>query len=186
MFVELGWQSLEERRRIHRLTSAYGCGVFLQPVDAASFFKGLPDTAWVHSINAGSILRSNGSHRIYQPSATQPLYKYSFYSRTIQDWNRLPATATDSQTLEEFVAAIQAPLAAVIFVAPYPEGDGCPILLTRWTVQSTKTPDLFFGRRRRIGDSILLNLHMQQRSMRGCIPHSPPPLTHTHLAPRAP
>ena len=49
---------------------------------------------------------------------TQSAYKYSFYPKIIQDWNRLPATATDSQTLEEFVAAIQTQLAAVIFVAP--------------------------------------------------------------------
>ena len=100
MIAELSWQSLEEGRRIHRLTLLY------------QIQRGLID------INAGSILRSNdkrtrGAHRIYQPSATQPVYKYSFHPRTIQDWNRLPAT-TNNQTLEEFVAAIQTPLAAVI------------------------------------------------------------------------
>ena len=69
-----------------------------------------------------SILRTNdkrtrGGHHIYQPVAPQQVYKYSFYPRTIQEWNRLPATTTDSPTLEEFTAAIQATDAAV-FVAP--------------------------------------------------------------------
>ena len=60
MIAELDWQSREERRRIHRLTLFY------------QIQRGLID------MNAGSILRSNdkrtrGSHRMYQPSATQPV-----------------------------------------------------------------------------------------------------------------
>ena len=105
MIKELGRQSLEERRLIHRLTLLYQIQL------------GLID------INARPILCSNnrctiGAHRIYQPLATQPVYKYSFYPRTIRDWNRLPATATVNQTLEEFVAAIQIPSATITFVTP--------------------------------------------------------------------
>ena len=40
-------------------------------------------------------------------TATQQVYEYSFYPRTIQDWNWLPAATTDSPTLEEFPAAMQ-------------------------------------------------------------------------------
>ena len=33
---------------------------------------------------------------------TKDVYKYSFYPHTISDWNRLPTTVTDVQTLQEF------------------------------------------------------------------------------------
>ena len=43
-----------------------------------------------------------GSQRLRQLQATKDVYKYSFYPRTISDWNRLPTTVTDVQTLQEF------------------------------------------------------------------------------------
>ena len=104
MVRELGWPPLVDRRREHRLTMLY------------KIQRGLVD------INPGPILRTNdrrtrGGNRIYQPAAPQPVYKYSFYPRTIQEWNMLPPTTTDCPTLEEFTAAIRATDAAV-FVAP--------------------------------------------------------------------
>ena len=83
MINELSWQSLVERRRIHRLTLLY------------QIQRGLID------VNPGSIVktsdrRTRGGRRIYLPTAIQPVYKYSlyFYPRTIQYWNRLPASTT--------------------------------------------------------------------------------------------
>ena len=46
--------------------------------------------------------RTRGSQRLRQLQATKDVYKYSFYSRTNSDWNRLPTTVTDVQTLQEF------------------------------------------------------------------------------------
>ena len=104
MVRELGWPPLVDRRHEHWLTMLY------------KIQRGLVN------INPGPILRTSdrrtrGGNRIYQPAAPQPVYKYSFYPRTIQEWNRLPATTTDCPTLEEFTAAIRATDAAV-FVAP--------------------------------------------------------------------
>ena len=42
------------------------------------------------------------SQRLRQLQASNDVYKYSFYPRTISDWNRLPTTVTDVQTLQEF------------------------------------------------------------------------------------
>ena len=134
MVRELGWPPLVDRRREHRLTMLY------------KIQRGLVD------INTGPILRTNdrrtrGGNRIYQPAAPQPVYKYSFYPRTIQEWNRLPATTTDYPTLEEFRK--QPPF---MFLTVH---RGLLMLLTlsgrgrlshppnRSTIQSKKTPDLY-------------------------------------------
>ena len=58
-------------------------------------------------MDTGDILRLNdrrtrGQQRLYQPTAAVGAYKNSFYPRTIQDWNRLPAQVTDSKSIEEF------------------------------------------------------------------------------------
>ena len=61
--------------------------------------------------------RMRGSQRLRQLQATKDVYKYSFYPRTINDWNRLPTSVTDVQT-----AGIQGrPLEPVfpILVRPY-------------------------------------------------------------------
>ena len=46
--------------------------------------------------------RMKGSQRLRQLYAIKDVYKYSFYPRTICDWNQLPTTVTDFQTLQEF------------------------------------------------------------------------------------
>ena len=46
--------------------------------------------------------RTTGSQRLRQLNAAKDVYKYSFYPRTICDWNQLPTTVTDVQILQEF------------------------------------------------------------------------------------
>ena len=43
--------------------------------------------------------RTRGSQRIQQLEANKDVYRYSFYPRTISDWNRLPISFTNSQTI---------------------------------------------------------------------------------------
>ena len=50
--------------------------------------------------------RTRGAYRLYQIPAVQSVYKYSFFPRTIQDWNSLPTYVTDCTSLEEFKAAM--------------------------------------------------------------------------------
>ena len=42
--------------------------------------------------------RTRGSQRIQQLEANKDLYKYAFYPWTISNWNRLPTSATNSQS----------------------------------------------------------------------------------------
>ena len=107
-------------------------------------------------VNPGSILRINDQrtrdgHRIYLPTATEQVFKYSFYPRTIQDWNRLPAATTDSSTLEESTAAIQhnssfhkqSPVFFNLYIQNFfLEGDDFPSSSGQPYTQK-KTPDLF-------------------------------------------
>ena len=89
MVKDLGWETLESRRKKDRLITLY------------KIRHGAID------MDTGDVLRFNdrrtrGQHRLYQPTANVTVYKNSFFPRTIQDWNRLPAAVTDSQTIEEF------------------------------------------------------------------------------------
>lgn len=88
MVQSLGWESLQHRRYINRITMLFKIqhGIvdispdFVQPNDQ----------------------RTRGSQRLPQLQATNDTYKYLFYPRTISDWNRLPTTVTDHQTLQGF------------------------------------------------------------------------------------
>ena len=42
---------------------------------------------------------TRGSQRIRQLEAHKDVYRYSFYPRTISDWNWLPISVTNSQTI---------------------------------------------------------------------------------------
>ena len=94
MLQSLGWVPLADRRRELRLIMLFK--IQHQLVD----------------LTPGPILRpsdrrTRGDQRLHQPSAPQTVYKYSFYPRTIQDWNRLPVAVTDMTSLEGFKAAIR-------------------------------------------------------------------------------
>ena len=94
MVSDLGWENLESRRKKDRLTTLY------------KIRHGLVD------MDTGDVLRLNdrrtrGQQRLYQPTANVKVYKDSFFPRTIQDWNRLPAVVTDSPTIEEFRAGLK-------------------------------------------------------------------------------
>ena len=94
MVSDLGWETLESRREKDRLTTLY------------KIWHGLVD------MDTGDVLRLNdrrirGQQRLYQPTANVKVYKDSFFPRTIQDWNRLPAVVTDSPTIEEFRAGLE-------------------------------------------------------------------------------
>ena len=85
MVQSLGWDSLQHRRYIDRLSMPFRVQHGL--VDVTTDYIQLNDTC------------TRGSQRLHQLNATKDVYKYSFYSRTICDWNQLPPTV---QTLQEF------------------------------------------------------------------------------------
>ena len=90
MVSDLGWETLESRKKKDRLATLYK--IWHELVD----------------MDTGNVLRLNNRHtRGQQPTAIVKVYKDSFFPRTIQDWNRLPAVVTDSPTIEEFRAGLE-------------------------------------------------------------------------------
>ena len=73
MVQSLGWESLQQRQYIDRLSMLFRIQHCL--VDVTTDYILLNDT------------RTRGSQRLCQLNATKDVYKYSFYPRTICDWN---------------------------------------------------------------------------------------------------
>ena len=81
------WKYLgvQHRRRVDRLTTLFKIQVEI-------------DTDAVRS----SDRRTRGHYRLHQPAAIMSVYKYSFFPKTIREWNLLPTQATYATILEEF------------------------------------------------------------------------------------
>ena len=93
---KLDWPSLQQRRKEHRLTTMFK--IHLQDIAVP-----IPD--YIH--------RQPLSHnRKYHPAKfrvmkpTTNVYKYSFFPRTIIDWNDLPAPILDSHKLSTFKTSL--------------------------------------------------------------------------------
>ena len=93
MLNSLEWIPLSTRRYHQRLIMLYKIQHFT--VDIGQFNILRPGDS-----------RTRGAYRVYQIPAVQSVYKYSFFPRTIQDWNSLPTYVTDCTSLEEFKAAM--------------------------------------------------------------------------------
>ncbi|KAI8521408.1 hypothetical protein Bbelb_011620 [Branchiostoma belcheri] len=93
MLNDLQWPLLSERRRKTRLTTFYKLthNPHQQPAQA-------------------SPRRTRGSHQYkYQPiHARTDAYKYSFFPRTIPQWNALPGPVVMAPTVESFRARLEA------------------------------------------------------------------------------
>ena len=93
MLNSLEWIPLSTRRYHQRLIMLYKIQHFT--VDIGQFNILRPGDS-----------RTRGAYRLYQIPAVQSVYKFSFFPRTIQDWNSLPTYVTDCTSLEEFKAAM--------------------------------------------------------------------------------
>ena len=87
MVQSLGWESLQHRRFTDRLSMLFCIQNGL--ADVTTYYIQPNDT------------RTRGSQRLRQLQATKDVYKYSFFPFSISDWNRLPTSVTDVQTLQE-------------------------------------------------------------------------------------
>ena len=92
MIQSLGWESLQLRRYINRLTMLFKIQHGI--IDISRDFVQLNDQ------------RTRGSKRLRQLPATNDAYKFSFYPRTISDWNRLQTHITDLQSPQGFRDAL--------------------------------------------------------------------------------
>ena len=93
MITQLGWESLEDRRTKSRLTMMY------------KISHGLVDVNHQHHLIPGD-RRTRGTTKFREIAASRDGYKYSFYPRTIRQWNKLPSETTAAPSLEGFKAGL--------------------------------------------------------------------------------
>ena len=92
MIKDLGWATLETRRRQSRLTLMYKLSHGLIDIDSREYLI-------QHSES-----RTRGSHqfKFRVPYANKDVFKFSFFPKTIADWNCLPEAIVSSTSLEIF------------------------------------------------------------------------------------
>ena len=92
MLNNLDWETLEQRRKNDRLTMLYKVSHGLVGINGAEYLT--------HSDNR----RTRGSHQFkYQRQHKRlDVHKYSFFNRTIPEWNELPDETTSAPSLDIF------------------------------------------------------------------------------------
>lgn len=96
MLEELNWQTLEERRRTQRLSMMYKITHGLVAINPHEHMKS--------SLRASKRVNNSLSYQI--PSARTDCYNFSFFPRTIRDWNTLPNNIATSQSIDSFKTAM--------------------------------------------------------------------------------
>ena len=90
MLEDLNWQSLQSRRQKARLTTLYKIKNNLVAISNPDLQKPARRT------------RTSHADSFVQISTTRDFRKFSFFPRTITDWNLLPREVASSNTLEIF------------------------------------------------------------------------------------
>ena len=96
MMTDLKWKPLQQRRREHRLTLLY---------KIINNLVAIPKDDYIEFNTRDS--RHGHSKQIRVKSPDIDAYKYSYFPRTIVDWNNLKQEDVSCQTLDQFKAAIK-------------------------------------------------------------------------------
>ena len=96
MLEGLNWPSLELRRKCARLILLYK--ILNNYLIIPSSYLPLPSPI--------TSTRSNHSYKFLHYQTSINNYKYSFFPRTVPDWNDLPESAVNSLTLEQFKESV--------------------------------------------------------------------------------
>ena len=96
---KLKWDTLEERRRIQRLTLMYKVVHGLVAVSPEQ----------LHMIHADARTRALHRHKFRIQSARSEERKYSFVNRTIPEWNNLPTSTAEADSLCSFKSQLAEP-----------------------------------------------------------------------------
>lgn len=94
MIRNLGWDSLKQRRAKIRLATLYKIMFNLVEIPREQFLIPTTSTYQSHCLN------------FQRPTTTTNYLKYSFFPRTIAQWNSLPYAIQSSPTLEGFKSLI--------------------------------------------------------------------------------
>ena len=98
MLNDLNWTPLHERRRENRLLMLF---------KILNNLVAIPPDKHIKFKNKKYNLRSNHSKEIILKNPDVDSYKYSFFPRTIVDWNGLSEKEVSCQSVNQFKAALQ-------------------------------------------------------------------------------
>ena len=89
MLQDLQWDTLETMRRHARLSTMY------------KMCHGLLDGDWGDYLITSKERRTRGSHdfKFIVPKGHKDIFRFSFFPRTITEWNKLPEETVSSQSL---------------------------------------------------------------------------------------
>ncbi len=99
MLETLGWQSLEERRKLAKLRMTYKIKHQLVGIPCDAYYTTVTRTT--RSSHAGSFLR---------PIATTDYYRYSFFPHSTVLWGSLSDAIIASPSLDSFTTAVKCSL----------------------------------------------------------------------------
>lgn len=96
MLGELGWETLQARRKKARLTMIFKLSHNLLNLKSTNYLK--PHTE----------MRTRGSHpfKYFIPNFHKDVFKYSFFPRTIMEWNSLPPEAVTLNSISLFKSTL--------------------------------------------------------------------------------
>ena len=92
---QLEWDTLENRRKIARLTLMYKITNGIVNIDPSS--KLIPPNRYSRKMH---------NHTFQHPSCNTTMRSQSYYPRTIREWNALPADTVKAASLDSFKARI--------------------------------------------------------------------------------
>ena len=105
LLKELGWQDLADRRRHHRLILLYkilNCHISVPPDEVSLIRAARPARRTSRSSNPTKLQRPRASHK------SSPLWKSPIF-RSIPEWNSLPASTAEADSLLAFKSRLAAP-----------------------------------------------------------------------------
>ena len=105
LLKELGWQDLADWRRHHRLILLYkilNCHISVPPDEVILIRAARPARRTTRSSNPTKLQRQRASHK------SPPLWKSPIF-RSIPEWNSLPASTAEADSLLAFKSRLAAP-----------------------------------------------------------------------------
>ena len=114
---QLNWPTLEQRRQVARLTVMYKCVTNQTTIDIPGY------------VHHQSSLKTRSSHplKFIPLQLSCDMYKYSFWPRTIIDWNSLPpdyltldSPAKFKATISDYIFSVRClPFSIYLFIYTY-------------------------------------------------------------------
>ena len=94
---DLGWKTLEQRRKEHRLKMMF---------KVASGQSGLPMSRYLDQETSRTTRHCLHEKCFVPPHCRTDTYRHSYFPKTIREWNALPSDLVNSNSLDSFSAGL--------------------------------------------------------------------------------